>query len=193
MDGHNADTMHDAVPQHQTRFEQWRPKNALSSSLTTASTCSSHINCHVTYSETSRLYTYQRAPISLRGRLFYSKRDRQRFGKDAFVEGVRIKNLIAASSQDSAAGSIKDLLRRNIISRDELIGIEHFVLGGPLRVQKIRKLHATAVLRKQEELRQCPKSSEERALSLCIFAESNSLLSKENARVRAAMATQARC
>ena len=82
----------------------------------------------------------------------YTKDDRDEFGKDTLLEGLRIKNLVDTAPPISTAESIKYLLRHDSISRAELIGIEHFILGKPSRVQKIRKHHAAAVLWKQQEL-----------------------------------------
>jgi hypothetical protein len=144
-------------------------------------------SCHcVDFSESSQLHMYEREPMSLLRSLAYTKKDRDEFGKDAFLEGNRIKNLIAAAPPESTAESIKYLLRHDVISREELIGIEHFILGKPTRVVKIRKLHAAAVLWKQLEQRH--EKHENPALNLSKFAEKSSLRSTERARIRAAMA-----
>ena len=101
---------------------------------------------------------------------------------------MRIKDLIADAPQDSASQSIKHLLRRGSLSTDELIGIDHFIFAKPPRVRKMRKDHAAAVLRKQQELRQDRQTTNDLLSSLSKFAQSSSLKSSENARVRAAMA-----
>lgn len=105
------------------------------------------------------------------------------------MEGNRIKNLIASAAPESAAESLKFLLKENIITLDELIGIDNFVMGKSSRVTKIRKRHSAAVLRKQREVRlQAQTLQEDAALILGRFAEQSSHKSTQNALVRAAMA-----
>lgn len=140
----------------------------------------------VDFSESSQLHVYEREPMYVLRNLSYTKEDRDEFGKDAFLEGARIKNLIAAAPPESPSESIKYLLRRDVISREELIGIEHFILGKPTRVRKIRQNHAAAVLWKQHEQRQ-QQRNEDPVLSLGKFSEKSSLQSIQSARVRAAM------
>ena len=140
----------------------------------------------VHFSETSLLFAYERESMYILRSLTYTKKDYEKFSKDALLEGLRIKSLITAAPHDSDASSIKYLLRQGIISREEVIGIEHFILGKPSRVPKIRKQHAVAVLWKQQE-QQCQKT-EDPALSLGKFAQSSSSKSMQRARIRAAMA-----
>ena len=140
------------------------------------------------FSDSSRLHTYERPPFSLLRSQSYTKDDHDKFGKLALLEGLRIKKLIADTPRDSVSESITYLLRRGMIDRDELIGIDHFILGKPTRVRKIRKQHAAAVLRKQQELRQGRQDFEDLPSSLSEFAQLSSRKSTENARVRAAMA-----
>ena len=140
----------------------------------------------VHFSETSQLRVYERESKYLLRSLTYTKDDRDEFGKDALLEGLRIKNLVDTAPPISTAESIKYLLRHDSISRAELIGIEHFILGKPSRVQKMRKHHAAAVLWKQQELQH--QKLEDPALNLGKFAQSSSLKSMQRARIRAAVA-----
>ena len=165
-----------------------KPKPKKSSLKCYPAKISSKKSYQARFSDSSRLYTYQRPPFSLLRSLSYTKDDHDEFGKQALLEGMRIKDLIANAPHDSASGSIKYLLRHGMIDRDELIGIDHFILGKPTRVRKIRKQHAAAVLRKQQELRQGHQDFEDLPSSLSKFAQSSSLKSSENAIVRAAMA-----
>jgi len=133
----------------------------------------------VDFSEASHLHVYERESMYLLRSLTYTKDDRDEFGKDALLEGLRIKNLVDTAPPETTAGSIKYLLRHDSISRAELIGIEHFILGKPSRVQKIRKHHAAAVLWKQQELQH--QKLEDPALNLGKFAQSSSLKSMQRA------------
>jgi TnpA family transposase len=105
---------------------------------------------------------------------------------DAILEGNRIQNLIASAPPASTTESLKFLLKENMVTLDELIGIDNFIMGKPTRVRKIRKRHSAAVLRKQREVR---LQQDDAALILGRFAEQNSQKSTQNALVRAAMAT----
>ena len=140
----------------------------------------------VDFSEASHLHVYERESMYLLRSLTYTKDDRDEFGKDTLLEGLRIKNLVDTAPPISTAESIKYLLRHDSISRAELIGIEHFILGKPSRVQKMRKHHAAAVLWKQQELQH--QKLEDPALNLGKFAQSSSLKSMQRARIRAAVA-----
>lgn len=145
----------------------------------------------VRFSEASQLHLYERPPISLLQSLSYSTDDRDKFGMEAILEGNRIQNLIASAPPASATESLKFLLKQNMITLDELIGIDNFIMGKPTRVTKIRKRHSAAVLRKQKEVRLQAQTllQEDAALILGRFAEQNSQKSTQNALGRAAMAT----
>ena len=143
---------------------------------------------HVDFSETSRLYVHKRESPSLLRSLSYTKKDYDEFGREAMLEGLRIKDIIATAPHDSNAESIKYLLRHGIISKEELLGIEHFTLGKPSAVPKMRKLHAAAVLWKQQEMQH--HKLEDPVLDLGKFAQSSSLSLRttKSARIRAGRA-----
>lgn len=138
----------------------------------------------VQFSESSQLYVYERESMYLLKSLTYTKEDRNDFGKDALLEGFRIKNLIAAAPHDSVTDSIKYLRHQGIINKEEMIGIDHFILG--TNVKRTRERHSAAVLRRQEE--QQGLQLEDPALQLGKFSRSSSLRSTKRARIRAAMA-----
>jgi hypothetical protein len=140
---------------------------------------------YVRFSESSQLHRYERESMYLLRSLVYTKEGRNEFGREAYLEGLRIRELIRAAPPDSVADSIKYLLRHYIISKEEFVGIEHFILGKPSRVVQRRRKHAAAVLRKQREL-QHEKLKEDVALGLGRFARSSSFRSSQRARVRAA-------
>ena len=141
----------------------------------------------VQFSESSQLLFYEREPKYVLRSLSYTKDDRTRFGREALIDGVRIKKLIEAAPTDSTAESIRYLLHHKIINRAELIGMEHFYLDTPMNVLKRRRRHAAAVLRRQQEQQQ-QQNIDDPDLSLSEFAQSSSLRSAKRARIRAAMA-----
>mmetsp|Transcript_22589 Transcript_22589/g.38508 ORF Transcript_22589/g.38508 Transcript_22589/m.38508 type:complete len:214 (-) Transcript_22589:810-1451(-) len=140
----------------------------------------------VHFSETSQLHVYERESKYLLRSLTYTKDDRDEFGKDALLEGLRIKNLVATAPPVSTAESIKYLLRHDLLRLVEPVGIEHFFLDKPKNVVKRRKRHAAAVLWNQQE--QQNQKLEDPALNLGKFAQSSSLKSMQRARIRAAVA-----
>ncbi len=186
----------DKALRRDTLLEHWPKRN---SSMTVSScdfeegvdyaaAASSNKKPHcVNFSESSQLHVYERESKYLLRSLAYTEEDRNAFGKDTLLEGLRIKRLVAAAPRDSVADSIKYLLRYDIISREELIGLEHFVLGKPSRVLQTRRQHAAAVLWKQQEL-QHQKLEEDPVLGLGEFAQSSSLKSTQRARILAAIA-----
>lgn len=139
----------------------------------------------VAFSESSMLYAYEPHDRSLLKSLSYCQDDYDEFGKDALVEGLRVKNLIESAPQESIAESIKYLLRNRIITRGELVGIENYILGNPSGVSKLRRDHSKAVLRKQREQQ---KLQLQDPINLGKAAQISSIKSMKRAQVRAAMA-----
>lgn len=130
----------------------------------------------------------------------YSEEDCKKFGKDAVLEGLRIKNLIAYAPPESGAESIKYLFSHGhgIIGREDFLGIEHFIFGTLSAQSKIRKRHVETVLRKQLKQKQ-QKGKLPKAWLTCLkldpdsnnlakFAETSSLRCKQRAKIRAGMA-----
>ena len=150
---------------------------------------------HVRFSEQSLLHVYQGEATSA-----YGEEDCEKFGKDAVLEGLRIKNLIAYAPPESGAESIKYLFSHGhgIIGREDFVGIEHFIFGTLSAQSKIRKHHVAAVLRKQLKQKQ-QKGKLPKAWLTCLnldpdsnnlakFAETISLRCKQRAKIRAGMA-----
>ena len=144
-----------------------------------------HHHPAVQFSEFSQLHVYERESMSSLRSMTYTKEDRKFFSRDALLEGLRIKNLIAAVPLDSAE-SIKYLLSQGIVGKEEFLGIEPFILGQPRRVVEMRRRHAAAVLWKQQE--QQHQELEDPVFNLGEFARSSSRRSTEGARIRAGLA-----
>ena len=181
---------HRAAVRRDTLLEHWPRRK---SSIMTSSSFDSdslqgatHKSHRVRFSDASQLYVYERHSISLLRSLAYTKEDRDEFGKDALAEGLRIKQLIDMSPCDSPAESFKFLLQENVLSKAELVGIEHFFHGKPTRVAKVRKHHSDAVLKRQWEQRH--QKLDDPVIDLGKFAQKSSLKSTKRARIRAAMA-----
>jgi hypothetical protein len=178
----------DKALRRDTLLENW-PKRSSSMIISSfdfdegdddAATASHNKKRHsVNFSVSSQLHVYERESVYLLRSLAYTKEDRNEFGREAYLEGLRIKSLVTTAPPDSAAESIKYLLRHDIISKEELVGIEHFVLGKPSRVHQTRKQHAAT--------RSVRKFKEDPVLGLGKFAQSSSLKFTQRARIRAAI------
>ena len=152
----------------------------------------------VSFSEMSIVNTYEDYRGGLHRRnMAYSSKDRDIFQIEATQEADHIKVLIITAPQQSRADSVKHLLKNNIVSREELVGIEHMALEDSNR-SDIRKRHSMAVLRKQQEQRQQQHQGygyvslrlRDPAIALGKFARKNSLESRNRARARAALSSE---
>lgn len=144
----------------------------------------------VTFSERSSMHIYRPDPRYGRNKS-YTKEDRKNFGSEAFSEAIRIKRLVLSTPGASTKDSFKYLLKHNIISLEEIVGIEHLVLGkSASKLLKERQDHSRAVLMEQE--RQCVQEKIQEHVDpmkkLGEFSASRSLKSVKRARIRAAMA-----
>ena len=147
---------------------------------------------HVAFSEKSYMHIYPRDPVYARNKS-YTKNDRKVFISEALRESLRMKRLLAATPGSTTRESLLTLLTKDIISPEELVGIDHLVLKSAPQSLKDRKDHIHAVLRKQ--WRQEPqdqlgvkKFHQDSAEKLRQFSVSMSSKSVKRARIRAAMA-----
>ena len=170
-------------------LEEW-PRRASSDEQDAVSNSSAAQPSVVHISESSMLYVYHDDDLYSKNKA-YSRQDRQIFGAQAMIDANRIKNLIYTSPPASVIESVKYVLKNNIVTRDEIVGIEHLILGTRrTSVQMVRREHMMAVLRKQEELRRLQQHSqpeEDSLIALSKFAEQSSLKSTHSAIVRATL------
>mmetsp|Transcript_21514 Transcript_21514/g.32546 ORF Transcript_21514/g.32546 Transcript_21514/m.32546 type:complete len:193 (+) Transcript_21514:172-750(+) len=145
----------------------------------------------VNFSDFSTLHVYDDLDYLYLKKKAYSQKDREVFSARAMMEAIRIKNLIFNSPPVSVKESIKYLLKNNIISRDELIGIDHLIAGRRTDALHVRRDHMAAVLRKQQELRRHQPQQEEDSLIIELgrFSEQSSLRSTHYAIARATLSS----
>lgn len=148
---------------------------------------------HVSFSTMSKVHLYKKDKLYSRN-VAFSKEDCDEFSARALYDADRIRRLIITVPPPSAsfAGSIKYLLRNNIITAEELVGIEAMILYGPSRVFKVRRKHCKAVLKRQKEQRlkvqqQQLTLQDDPSVALGKFARKNSDESRRRARARAAV------
>mmetsp|Transcript_17194 Transcript_17194/g.27931 ORF Transcript_17194/g.27931 Transcript_17194/m.27931 type:complete len:282 (+) Transcript_17194:238-1083(+) len=142
----------------------------------------------VTFSERSSMHVYCPDPLYVRNKS-YTKTDRKNFGSEALSEAIRIKRLILTTPGASAKDSFKCLLKNNIISLEELLGIEHLVFcKSASKLLKERKGYAREVLTEHRRQRHVEKVQYDHTEKLGEFSASRSAKSVKRARIRAAMA-----
>ena len=143
----------------------------------------------VSFSKTSTLRIYEKdSSVYTKA---YSKADQDIFRVDSMLEALRVRELIARSPPTSTKDSVKYLFEKNAIAAENLVGIEHMVLGKHGLASMERKRHSKTVLQKQHELlQQQVQSLEDPAESLACVARRSSFWSTRHAQARAALAAQ---
>ena len=144
---------------HNDLLEDW-PRRASDEFTATAQDWQSLSNCldnsknlRVSFSEKSSMQVYLPDPLYIRNKS-YTKEERQRFGTATLSEAIRIKKLLLSTPGSSMKSSFKYLLKNNLISYEEIVGIEHLVLGNSAsKIVKVRKEHARAVLLEQHRMK----------------------------------------
>jgi hypothetical protein len=116
----------------------------------------------------------------------YSAADRNRFQAEAVQEASRI-HMLTSSLPVPTGVAIYNLIENNLLSKEELIGIEHLIgQGTALPVYCERHSHTNAVLRMQKEMQ---KKNVTNAEVLAQFARTRSSKSSKRASMRALLAT----
>ena len=150
----------------------------------------------VTFSEQSTMQLYHLDQQYAHAKS-YSREDYEVFGRNSLVKAVRIKKLVLLTpSGASTKESVTYLLENNVISPEEIRGIEHLVLcNSPSMGLKGRRDHARAVLLEQHRIRMLEryatrhlKIEVDPTEKLASFSASMSSRSSNTARIRAAMA-----
>jgi hypothetical protein len=140
----------------------------------------------VTFSAYSSARFYK-CSSSYRANMSHSSADCKMFRAEVAREGLRIQRLVSSCPQTKTGNVIHHLVGLNVLSMDELVGIEHLVSkDAPARLLHERRSHASTVLRAQQEMQQ---TSDIRCDELARIAASSSSRSIQRARLRAALAS----
>jgi len=107
----------------------------------------------VVFSERSSMQMYYPDPCYRRDKA-YSKAEQQSFSSEALQDAIRIKTMVMRNKATSnARASFKHLIKNKCISLEEIIGIEHLVLGkSAFKLVEERQAHARAVLLEQHRM-----------------------------------------
>lgn len=154
----------------------------------------------VVFSERSSMQMYYPDPCYRRDKA-YSKAEQQSFSSEALQDAIRIKTMVMSSNKATSnpRASFKHLIKNKCISLEEIIGIEHLVLGkSAAKLVEERQAHARAVLFEQHRMLRKQSSKmplpAHNALSSKIekklgeVSAQRSRKSAKRARIRAAMA-----
>ncbi|KAL7480200.1 hypothetical protein ACHAW6_005902 [Cyclotella cf. meneghiniana] len=146
------------------------------------SLCSSS-NKKVAFSPYSRLHVYQVDEEAERKKS-YGSSERKVFQAQALHDAFRIQALIKSCPYEGGL-AIRYLMDKNLLSSEELLGIENLIMGAE-KVIKERRLHTTLVLETQKELLE--KNDENIYQTLANVATRRSVKTLQKARLRAALA-----
>lgn len=142
----------------------------------------------VAFSERSSMYLYHLDPLYAQNKS-YTKEDKKIFTTEMLSEAIRIKRLVLSTPEASIKDSFTYLLKNNIISPEEILGIEHLIFAKPSKLLQKRRDYARAVLMEQYRQRQVESEIRgDHTKKLGDFSSSRTAKSVIRARVRAAMA-----
>jgi len=131
----------------------------------------------VRFADRSDLFVYDYCP-TYRQTKSYTPLDKKIFQETMIAESKRIKKLMVATKQSSAKDAMKHLLKSSTVSIDEIVGLEHMVLGKstPSRAKKERFDHSREILAMSKEMD---------FMELAIFSQNRTSSSARRARIRA--------
>ena len=101
-------------------------------------------------------------------------------------ERFRIQHLISSCQPTKSGNVIRDLVELNVLSMDELIGMEHLVgKNAPARLLHERRAHSTIVLKAQKEMHRRKDICFDEVAMVAVASSSRNV---QKARLRAALA-----
>lgn len=118
-------------------------------------------NKQVKFSESSMLYRYpeDEDPSYSKSDASYTTSERKASTQNAIREAIRIKALLSRPNVKSNESSLNSHLELCGVSKEEILGIEHFALEDPMRALERRRNHVKVVLMEQENLKMMMLSS----------------------------------
>lgn len=112
----------------------------------------------------------------------YTKSDQKGFGRSTLVQAARIKKIISSVATHDSEDTKMSRLLHNGINIEDIMGIEHIVLGtSPSVVAKSRQRHAQAILLEQERQMIVGIGDAERLRQISMFSSQRSV---KQARIR---------
>ncbi|KAL7487519.1 hypothetical protein ACHAW6_013118 [Cyclotella cf. meneghiniana] len=116
----------------------------------------------------------------------YTSADQKMFQKDAAYDASRIKHLVTSCSVPTGL-ALRQLMKQGLLSRQEILGIEHLVSINAKNVLRVRRAYIDLVLGAQKRMRlKNEKTVDDEMLAAVAVAKSAGMI--EKARLRAALA-----
>jgi hypothetical protein len=137
----------------------------------------------VTFSKLSSVQIYHRNPMDMR-ELSYTKDERKQFCTEAVAECLRIRQLLHSTPGGFNKDSFKCLIKNNVISLEDIVGIDHMVLGKSASLIKERQELIRSVVSAQYDIAMKGGDSTEKLAEFCASQSSRAV---KRARVRAAL------
>jgi hypothetical protein len=137
----------------------------------------------VTFSKLSSVQIYPHDPAVMRD-MSYTKRERKSFCNEAVAECLRIRQLLHSTPGGFNKESFKCLIKNNVVSMEEIVGIDHMVLGKSASLIKERQEHVRSVVSAQYDISMTGGDSVEKLAAFCASRSSRAV---KRARVRAAL------
>jgi len=134
----------------------------------------------VTFSKISSVQIYPHNPMDMR-ELTYTKEERKQCCSDAVAECLRIRKLLHSTPGGFNKDSFKCLIKNNIVALEDIVGIDHMVLGKSASLIKERQELVRSVVSAQFDI---AMSDVEKLAAFCASKSSRAV---KRARVRAAL------
>ena len=115
----------------------------------------------------------------------YSSADQKTFRKEAAHDAFRIKHLLSTFPLPNGL-AIHDLMKQGLLTREDLLGIEHLVSTNTEKAMQERRSYMNFVLGVQKQMRE--NENKVNAGMLAVVAVAKSSRMTEKARLRAALA-----
>jgi hypothetical protein len=188
-ESHSLDESLHSQSSHQAQggdlLEDW-PQRALCSGVTSTRKTRKHVT--ISHLSKVRKYTADESTQSQS----YSSKDRKLFQEDTVREAFRIRKLMTLCPEGHNTGGKATiyLIQNNILSVEEMIGIENLInVASAKNTMKERRLHTALVLKKQRELREQNLVNIDELGEMARFRSSKNA---ERARLRAILASPSR-
>ena len=137
----------------------------------------------VTFSKLSSVQIYPHDPTVMRD-MSYTKDERKTFCNEAVAECLRIRQLLHSTPGGFNKDSFKSLIKNNVVSMEDIVGIDHMVLGKSASLIRERQEHIRSVVSAQYDISMKDGDSAEKLAAFCASRSSRAV---KRARVRAAL------
>lgn len=137
----------------------------------------------VTFSKLSSVQIYPHDPTVIRD-MSYTKDERKAFCNEAVAECLRIRQLLHSTPGGFNKDSFKCLIKNKLVSMEDIVGIDHMVLGKSASLIKERQEHVRSVVSAQYDISMNDCDSAEKLAAFCASRSSRAV---KRARVRAAL------